>query len=400
MRTSRSAVSSDPRRKALETLLGGKGTDFDLSPRDEAFALRLGRETIIWRGRLDFALSRFLSRPIRNLDPVTLTTLRLGAAQLLVLETPAHAAVAETVKLAENRGTRGLVNAVLRRLASEGEDEQAPLHVRWSHPRGLVERWLERFGQARTEALLKWNNEPPPMGGFAFGAPPPGEPGLYLDGYRRFDRGVPLPPEDVFVQDEAAALAARAFRSLSGDSALEIGAAPGGKTAHQEGAFLVSLDVSLARMGRWRENRNRLGWRWASPVVADGMKLPFRDGFRKVFVDAPCTNTGVLRRRPGARWNWSPEAVERLSAIQSGLLESASDLVAPGGALFYSTCSLELEENQRVAARFELANPDFDRFPLTLPSRLDDHGMMFSFPPESGVDGIFAVAWTRRTGSS
>lgn len=401
LRTSRSAVSPDPRRKALEVLLGCGGTSFDLSPRDEAFALRLARETTVWRGRLDFAISRSLHRQLRSLDAGTLMLLRLGAAQLLILETPAHAAVTETVKLAGNPGARGLVNAVLRRLASQGEDEGAPLHIRWSHPELLVRRWLERFGQERTRALLEWNNQPPPLGGYAFGAPPPGEPGLYLQGYRRFQRGIPLPPEGVFVQDEAAAVVARAFRSIPGGTALEIGAAPGGKTAHQDGSsLLVSLDSSWKRMETWCQNRDRLGWGWALPVVADGAMMPFTAGFHKILVDAPCTNTGVFRRRPGARWKWSPGSGERLAGIQSRLLEAASRLVAPGGVLFYSTCSLEQEENQQVARRFEHANPGFERLPLDLPAALEQDGTMVSFPPESGVDGMFAAAWTRRVSPS
>ncbi len=396
MRTSRAAASPDPRRTALEALLGNRGGANGLSSRDAAFALRLQRETTIWRARLDNALARFLSKPLRSLDERTLAVLRLGAVQLLVLETPVHAAVSETVGLAANPGARGLVNAVLRRLASEGEEPGLPLHIRWSHPPGLVRRWLDRFGTERTEALLSWNNEPPTLGGFAFGAPPPGAPGQFLEAYRVFDRGVPLPPPDVFVQDEAAAIAARVFAALPGGTALELGAAPGGKTAHQQGSFTVSLDRSPGRMTKWLENRERLGWTHAHPVVADGVIPPFKGRFRKVFVDAPCSNTGVLRRRPGARWRWSSESLAGLSEIQASLLSSAADLVEPGGILFYSTCSLEFEENEMQAERFLKGHNGFEHLSLDVPDLLAKDGMMVSFPPESRVDGIFAAAFRHR----
>jgi len=395
LRTSLPFVSSDPRRKALEVLLGLRETAFELSPRDEAFALRLVRETTVWRARLAHSLARLLKRPMQKLDGRMLAVLRLGAVQLLVLGTPVHAAVSETVKLAGNRGAGGLVNAVLRRLSTEGEEPGLPLHIRWSHPAGLVRRWSERFGPEKTADLLRWNNEPPVLGGFAFEEPPPGEPGRYLDGYRRFERGVPLPPPGVFVQDEAASIVARVFRNMPGETALEIGAAPGGKTAHQQGTVLVSLDLSRKRMGKWLDNRRRLGWTHALPVIGDGLELPFRSGFHKVFVDAPCSNTGVLRRRPGARWRWSTATLESLRRTQEMLLNSAAEHVLPGGVLFYGTCSLEPEENELQADDFDARHPGFERLPLSLPVTLLRDGAMSSFPPESGVDGLYAVAWRR-----
>lgn len=397
MKTSRSDAPPDPRRAALDSLLGrGAGSASGLSPRDSAFALRLRRETVVWRVRLDRALARFLRQPLDSLDGRTLAVLRLGAAQILVLGTPVHAAVSETVKLAGNPGARGLVNAVLRRLASEGEEDNLPPHVRWSHPEELVRRWTDRRGSGETEGLMKWNNEPPPLGGFAFGPPPAGRPGLYLEGYRIVDRGIPLPPPGVFLQDEAAAVAARAFRAIPGETALEICAAPGGKTAHQEGCFTVCMDLSFGRMRRWLENRERLRWEHAHPLVGDGRYPPLRGGFDKVFLDAPCTNTGVLRRRPGARWAWSVETLRRIARLQGELLEQAARLTSPGGAVFYSTCSLEPEENQDQVGRFEAAHPEFARIPLEVPASLEREGMMVSLPPASGVDGIFAAAWRRR----
>ncbi len=397
MKTSRPDLRPDPRRAALERLLGRGGSSVSgLSQRDAAFALRLRREVVVWRARLDRALARFLRQPPGSLDRRTLEVLRLGAVQILVLGTPAHAAVSETVGLAGNPGARKLVNAVLRRLSAEGEEDDLPLHVRWSHPEELVRRWIGRRGSEETERLLRWNNEPPPLGGFAFGPPPDGEPGLYLEDYRILRRGTPLPPPGVFLQDEAAAVVARAFRAVPGGTALEVCAAPGGKTAHQGGCLTVCMDSSVGRMRRWLENRERFRWNFALPLVGDGRFPPLRGGFDKVFLDVPCTNTGVLRRRPGARWAWSLEALMRVSKLQGELLERASRLVAPGGVVFYSTCSLEPEENRERVRSFEAAHPEFDRFPLKVPPQLEREGMMVSEPPDSGVDGMFAAAWRRR----
>jgi len=394
LKTSPAFISTCPRSKALSCLLGEDG-HFELSRSDLAFALRLQREETVWRARLDNALARFLTRPLHKLDRRTLMVLRLGAVQLLVLGTPPHAAVSETVKLGADRGVRGLINAVLRRLSLEGEEEGLPLHVRWSHPKEMVQRWVDRIGPTRTLSLLQWNNAPPVLGGYAFEEPPPGQPGTYLDRYRVFERSVPLPPPGVFVQDEAASLAARAFQELPGNTALEMGAAPGGKTAHQRCPFTVSLDLSEKRMKKWLENRNRLRWSNVFPLVADGLTPPFSSGFHKVLLDAPCTNTGVLRRRPEARWRWSRATMARLVGIQKMLLDSAAGLTIPGGYLVYSTCSMEPEENLEQVLGFEERNPEFLRISLGVPRPLSSDGMMVSFPPESGVDGIFAAAWRR-----
>ena len=276
------------------------------------------------------------------------------------------------------------------------------MHEKWSHPETLTARWISRFGRDAAEKLLQWNNSVPDIGGCFSGKIDKSEEGLYLEDYRILRRSGKNPlystGEKVYIQDEAAAVVARLAAGLGkGGSVLEIGAAPGGKTHHlQETAdFVVSLDSSSSRLLRWLENRSRLKWQNCFPVIASGQIPPFNERFDMVFIDAPCTNTGVYRRRGDARWKWSEEYLENSVALQRELLVSAGELVLPGGILIYSTCSLEEEENQKQVEWFEKRNDLFHRRNLSGPDELVRDGMICIFPPDHKIDGLFAAAWRR-----
>lgn len=356
----------------------------------------------MWRARLDRALARYCSRPLDKLDPVVLAGLRIGAVQLLILGTPAHAAVSETVTAVSPHRGAGMVNAVLRKLSDRGEPDpgSAGLAERWSHPPALVDRWVSRYGSGDAVRLMEWNNTVPPLGGCIGGSGEGLSPGRYLDDYRVVERtgGNPMDSLDrpVYLQDEAAAVTGRACALCArGGTVLELGAAPGGKTHHlrETASLVVSMDCSPSRMERWAENRRRLEWQNAVPVAGDGVLPPFSSRFDMVMVDAPCTNTGVYRRRPDARWRWSPDYLQGMTALQWNLLESAARLVTPGGTLVYSTCSLEDEENLRQVERFEETHTGFRRTGLPAPPELVSDGMIIIFPPEHQIDGMFAAAW-------
>jgi len=381
--------------------LSGGNARFDLlSQRDRGFALRLLRETEVWRLRLDRSLSAYCRTPLHRLDTPVLAALRAGAAQLLVLNTPPHAAVAATVEAVTVKRAAGLVNAVLRRLQAEGEPEGGELFEIWSHPRSLVRRGVSEFGRERAEALMEWNNGVPELGGWG---PEEKGSGRYLRGYRALPRTGTDPletaPEGLYVQDESAAIVAESAAQLAnGETVLEIGAAPGGKTHHlsSNASYVVSMDSSRRRMDRWRENACRLNWRDALPVVALGEFPPFRRDFGLVLLDAPCTNTGVYRRRFDARWNWSPERLATSVLLQKKLLRAASGLVSPGGILFYSTCSLEEEENRMQVKSFSEEASDFETVSLPAEGELVKDGMICIFPTEHHMDGHFAAAWRRK----
>ena len=228
------------------------------------------------------------------------------------------------------------------------------------------------------------------------------ESGLYLDNYRMIERTGENPlhsiSDNVYLQDEAAAITGRAAAELAaGGSVLEIAAAPGGKTHHLQAVakFVISADSSFFRMRRWRENSSRLQWRDSIPVVADGRMLSFRSAFDMVFIDAPCTNTGVYRRRSDARWKWSDEYLKNAVSLQRELLLTACELVVPGGILIYSTCSLEDEENRLQVEMFEKSRDNFQRISLPGPAELVTDGMICIFPFDHKVDGMFAAAWKR-----
>lgn len=353
-----------------------------------------------WRLRLDAALTPLSSRPLGSLDGSVISALRVGAVQILLLDTPPHAAVSATVGAVHPRA-RPFVNAVLRKLAATGEPPGSEPWIALSHPRGLWDRWASRYGEDAAMDLMRWNNTTPDLGGFCFGAPGGGERGFFLEAYRYIRRAGRLDPgglEGIYIQDEGAALVGRGAAKLPGSRVLDICAAPGGKTAHlADGKTLVlSMDDSKDRMAQWVENSARLGWESCFPVVADCSSIPARSA-GKVVVDAPCTGTGVYRRRNDARWGWCDGLLSECVSTQQRLLDASAGCVEPGGWLVYSVCSLEPEESIGQVSRFEESHPGFRRGDFPAPGVLVRDGMLCIFPPEHHVDGHFAACWERIT---
>jgi 16S rRNA (cytosine967-C5)-methyltransferase len=412
-----------------EPLLRGLLADADLPSVERRLAFELTLGTLRKRGCLDYGLERYLTRPLRELHPDLRELLRLGAYQLLELDrVPAYAAVDRTVELARRLNTTrkaaGLVNAVLRRL-SEGRPEPPDrdtdpvgyLTATGSHPRWLVKRWLERYGFEETARLCAVDNEPPDTfvflnpfrtGGEDFQKIVPdaeaveGFPGCY-----RLARGEDLTASGaylagkVYAADPATALAATALDPRPGELILDACSAPGGKLFHLhrlagEGLKTVALEISPRRCAVLTENINRLGL--PAAVVNGDLLLPPLAGrrFDKILLDAPCSNTGVLRRRVEARWRRRPEDLKALARLQLDLLTSASRLVKSGGFLAYSTCSLEPEENEGVVERFLDGRGDFQHAPAALGERFGDSaGDIRAMPRLNGTDGAF-VALLRR----
>ena len=315
--------------------------------------------------------------------------LYVGAAQILYMaEVPAFAAVNETVEAAkscENPSIARVVNGVLRNLLRRRDELErlvaaSPLEVRESYPTEIVRRWTERFGAEGAERLAKWHNEPAET----FLA--------YKDGrFERLERGARVENAPGFatgefiVQDPGAALAVELLDPHPGERILDACAAPGGKTIQiaWRGANVTACEVNPKRRRRLEANLARTG---VDAQVAPS--LDFSDGtelFGKVLVDAPCSNTGVFRRKPDARWNWSVEKLAALVKLQADILDRCAGLVAPGGSVVYSTCSNEPEENDRQVEAFLGRHPEF-----ALVSRQE------SVPFESGRDGAFAALMTRK----
>ena len=324
--------------------------------------------------------------------------LYVGAAQILYMpDVPDFAAVSETVEAAKscpNRSVAKVVNGVLRNLLRrraelEAAIASAPLAERESFPDALVERWTVRYGADAAARLAAWHNQPAETYLSYRG----GESVLLPRG-RRVDDAPGFAEGDFIVQDPSTLGAVELLDVRPGLSVLDFCAAPGGKTAQiawrmkGEGR-LVAQEVNPRRLARLRENlaRLKLDWVEATPSVNVGnlnLGPSMAEGFDRVLVDAPCSNTGVLRRRPDARWRWSAARLAELVALQGEILVAAARLVAPGGVLVYSTCSNEPEENEERAAAFLAANPDFTEI-----------ARRASFPLDTGHDGAFAAAFRR-----
>jgi 16S rRNA (cytosine967-C5)-methyltransferase len=268
------------------------------------------------RRACDSVIDRFVTSPP---DDATRTVLRLGAYQLVFAGVPPHAAVSETVGLAPKR-TRGFVNAVLRKVSRLAIEEMAwPSEgARLSYPDWMVELFRAELGGDAVAALERMN-EPPPVTARA-------------DGY---------------VQDESSQWVAAAVSGQVGERILDVCAAPGGKATAiaRAGASVVAADQRLGRARLVQENAGVLGL--DVPVVAaDGTASPFRSGsFDAVLLDAPCSGLGALRRRADARWRITPTDITELAALQAQLLASAAQLVAPGGRLVYSVCTITEAES-------------------------------------------------------
>jgi len=309
-------------------------------------------------------------------------------------EVPDYAAVNETVEAAKqcpNRSIAKVVNGVLhnlirRRAEFEAMIAEAPLEERESFPTELVRRWTAHFGAEKAEQLCQWHNTPAET----FLARADGT-------FVALERGkkvqdVPGYAEGAFiVQDPGTRLAVELMKISPGDVVLDACAAPGGKTIQMawRGANVTACEVNPKRRRQLDENLKRLKLDVAVTDSLDKIQQsnnPTIQQFSKILVDAPCSNTGVLRRRPDARWNWSVEKLGALVKLQTEILDQVAPLVPKGGLLVYSTCSNEPEENMGQVEAFLSRHPDF--------KLVESHE---SLPFEAGHDGAFAALLTHGT---
>ncbi len=422
-------------RRPLDGLLVEVRTPFD--GRDRLLLRTLAVGTLRWLRRIDAALAAASSRPLTRIDRELLAPLRIAAFQLLFLDrVPAHAAVKEAVDAARrrsHRGGAGFVNAVLRRLAAEPRLEAWPvaetdpvrrLAVETSHPDLLVGRWLDRFGEEATRALLAANNRAKPLQLLAFrdrGGPAALAAALRAEGVDTepaelsplaltVRAGDPLASEafrrgDLYLQDDASQAAALVPPPAAGEAVLDAAAAPGGKSfallAWEPRLRLRLADLSLPRLGTVRANLGRLG-RTLPMLVADARQPACRAVFDRVVVDLPCSGSGTLRRHPELKWRIGAEEIERLAAQGLRMLLGAAPAVKPGGLLIAVTCSLEAEENEEVAARLLARVPGLAAEPVAgaLPGALaagGGGGGLWRVLTGGDHDG-FTVQVFRRTG--
>lgn len=397
-----------------------------LEPADAALARAIATTTFRHLGSLRALLAERMSEGLPEDRPGLVAVLATGAAQILHLNVPDHAAVDLCVRLVkadpQTQHLGGLVNAVLRRVAREAATltEGDPLDV--NTPAWLAKRWRTTYGEETARRIAAAHlrgaavdlsvrgpheNWPTQLGASA----------LDLGSLRLADTRTPVSElpgyEDGawWVQDAAAALPARLLRAQSGERIADLCAAPGGKTAQlaAAGAEVVAIDRSAARLQRLQRNLERLKLR-AEVRAVDALELPEDAGYDAVLLDAPCSATGTIRRHPDVAWTKTEGDISRLAGLQTRLLDKATRLVKPGGRLVYCTCSLEPEEGERQAEAFLKRHPAFERVPVT-EAELGGHGELISAQGDlrtlpchldgeeparkGGLDGFFAARFRR-----
>ena len=401
------------RGRALEDALAETPSFNALTGRDRAFARALVTAGLRRLGGVDAVLAEFLDRPLPESAAHARALLHLGATQLLVLGTPAHAAVGETVETAnhmrEARGFAKLMNAVLRKVANNGSAILDDLPPGSDLPQWLYTRWRASYGEAAVQMADALLIEPPLDISVKDGAAdwaerlfgtvtPTGSVRLTehapVDSLAGFNDGA------WWVQDAAAALPAKLLGDVRGKRVLDLCAAPGGKTLQlaAAGAHVTAVDKSEARLQRLRENLARTKLE-AEVVCADALEFK-AEPFDAMLLDAPCTSTGTLRRHPDVAWLRRPTDVKALSDLQTQLVAATAKLLKPGAPLVYAVCSLEPEEGPGVVAA-ALRN-GWRREPLTseVPAEfITADGDMRTHPghwPEiGGLDGFYAARLLR-----
>jgi len=418
-------------------------------PRDRALLIEIASGTLRWQNAIDARLAIASRRAVGSFDVVARAVLRLGAYQLGYLtRVPAHAIVHESVEAVRALGrprAAGFVNAVLRALirrgktirlparpsATQGRDRQvAYLSVTLSHPAWLIERWLDREGFDATEAWCTFNNTPPEITVRSAGRLTSA---ALLD--RLIDAGADARPapfvhdairlapgslgklseelrHELVVQDEAAQLVARVAAARGGERALDVCAAPGGKTlvmhadmagTDRSGApqpSLVAADYRPSRVHLLTETLRAAGLHVPAVALDARRPLPFAAAFDLVLLDAPCSGLGTLRRDPDLKWKRSADELPALAAEELLMLHNAAETVRPGGRIVYATCSSEPEENAGVVDRFLAADPRFARSPVAAgrdvpASAIDAGGCLSTRPFREGLDAFFAAVLVR-----
>jgi 16S rRNA (cytosine967-C5)-methyltransferase len=388
-----------------------------LPPRDAGFARALASQTLRHFGELDAFIRHFVPKPLapHKAGPA-MEILLLGACELLILKVAPHAAVdaANNLAAADNKAVhfKSLINAVLRRIAREGEATRAGLDtVRLNTPDWLWTRWTAQYGEDVARAIAQAHGQEAPLDiclkqdGVLH---PESEPLFGLSRRVTDEARVEEMPGfaegDWWVQDAAATLPAMLLGNVAGKRVIDLCAAPGGKTLQLAamGADVTSVEIDPARGARLRENLAR------TKLSADVIESDVRDfdgTAPLVLLDAPCTATGTIRRHPDLPWIKNAADVMAQTASSYDLLESAARMVEPEGLLVFAVCSLEREEGEEQIAAFLSGHREFQHAPVT-PNDVFGHGEWITpqgdlrtlpchLPGQGGMDGFYAAKLRR-----
>ncbi|MEW6209269.1 MAG: 16S rRNA (cytosine(967)-C(5))-methyltransferase RsmB [Acidobacteriota bacterium] len=406
----------------------------DLSPKDRALAQEITLGVLRWQREIDYFIARYTRRPVEKLDSPVRIALRLGVYQLRHLaRIPPSAAVNESVSLVKRarlKSAAPMVNAALRNAArhltdeaGEGiEDSIEKKSIEVSHPRWMLERWIKLLGEDEALALAAANNLSPPLV-FRVNTLRAdedetlralGEEGVRVEQSEFVPHAFTLrsgqaskiarraASGDLYIQDEASQLVSLLVEAKPDHRILDLCAAPGSKSSHlaaltRDRAWIIACDLYQHRLATLAQNCQILGAHSIDAVAVDATNdLPFEEKFDRVLLDAPCSGTGTLRRNPEIKWRLTREDIDRLSQLQTALLDRAARAVAPRGRLVYSTCSVEAEENEEVIRRFLESGSAFRLIePRAHPSLVTDEKFVRTFPHRHNSDGFFAAVMER-----
>ncbi|MBC8001120.1 MAG: 16S rRNA (cytosine(967)-C(5))-methyltransferase RsmB [Opitutaceae bacterium] len=403
----------------LESALASAG----LSTVDRGLCQELVYGVVRWQATLRWLVER--KTPGRTQKEGLGILLQLGLYQMFWLDRiPNHAAVNETVELGKHLGfgpQAGFLNAILRAYTRESDEtrdllkslKQSQPALGYSHPEWLVDRWQKTWGHGTTEQLLQWNNSPPPT--FARRNSLQATADELTEQWRK--EGVEFSPLTrdwisdgvvfelskcpsiaslesfrrgmFYIQDPSTLLAVEWLDPQPGETVLDTCAAPGGKTTYmaqkmQNCGAIIALDTHQSRLSLLTQNATRLGASCIRAELSEAGHNARPQLFDRILVDAPCSNTGVMRRRVDLRWRLSPEEIDRLSRIQLGILKRVIGQLKPGGTLIYSTCSLEADENASVIQQLLSDHPE-----LTLERERQ------LLPFQDSVDGAYVARLNR-----
>jgi 16S rRNA (cytosine967-C5)-methyltransferase len=416
----------------LDKLLDSELKTSELSGQDKALLFEIVHGVIRWMGRLDWILNGFYKGQFSKAIPNLKNGLRVALYQILFLDKiPDHAAVNEAVefvKKLQGQKPADLTNAILRniirsknaiRYPDPEEDLPGYLAAYYSHPSWMVKRYLARFGREETEKLLEINNERPQLTlkvntikttpdefrrlltsvGLKYSS------GKYLPEFIRLHNLSNITQWQYFsegyfdIQDESAGLSCRLLAAEPGMRVLDLCAAPGGKTSYlaalmQNKGEIITLDKYESRIKILQKNILRQGFENVKIIEADALTFSDDEGFDRVLADVPCSGTGTLSKKPDIKWKKDLLDIRKSASNQTNFIEKAAALVKPGGALVYSTCSIEPEENFDIVKAFLQKHPEFRLQPAAseVPvSVVDENGCVQTFPHIHNTDGAFAA---------
>jgi len=419
----------------LEKLLDNELRNAELNGPDKALLYEIVHGVTRWQGRLDWILNGFYKGQFSKAIPNLKNGLRVALYQILFLDRiPDHAAVNEAVefvKKLQGQKPADLTNAILRniirsknaiRYPDPNEDILGYLSAYYSHPAWMVKRYLDRFGREETEKLLNANNEKPylTLRVNAIKTNPQEfkslleqvnlkfRPGKFLNEFVQLQNLTNITAWDYYakgyfnIQDESAGLAVRLLDVHPGMNVLDMCAAPGGKTAYLGSLMnnigqITAIDRYEGRLKLVRKNNERLGLTCVTTIESDALEFN-SEPFDRVLADVPCSGTGTLSKKPDIKWKKDIFDLRNMTEIQTKLINKAASMVKVGGAMVYSTCSIEPEENFGVVNKFLEQNPGFKLESAkgkVADTLVDENGCVQTLPQKHQMDGAFAARLIR-----